>query len=326
MSRRTTKTRAKDRDRLLRANVWSIRTLWHGTLKQTYRLVVLAVVLGLLGAAGWGGKVALDRLFYNNPDFRLQTVRLNPNEAIDERDFIAITGLELDTNIFRIDVRKLTRQLLDQPAIQTASVQRQTPGTLIVNVTARSPRAWLACPDAGLAANRGAGSLLLGFDGIVYPCPALQLATAAQLPVIELSAMDGHPLRPGMKSAHPELATCVRLVNSARDGGVFEPGWISTVRQANAWSLELTNRDGVVATFGLSDHARQLTYLRDALAHAGRKGYAIATINLIPRENVPITVSTATPPRAIPVAEPETPPAARPNRRARDLDALLNRN
>ncbi len=161
MSRRTSKARAKERDRLLHANVWSIRTLWHGTLKQTYRLVLVSLVLGLLGAAGWGGKVALDRLFYDNPDFRLQTVRLNPNEAIDERDFIAITGLELDTNLFRIDVKKLTRCLLAQPAIQNATVERQTPGTLIVNVTARTPRAWLACPDAGITASRETGGLLM---------------------------------------------------------------------------------------------------------------------------------------------------------------------
>ena len=325
MSRRTSKARAKERDRLLHANVWSIRTLWHGTLKQTYRLVVVSLVLGLLGAAGWGGKVALDRLFYDNPDFRLQTVRLNPNEAIDERDFIAITGLELDTNLFRIDVKKLTRCLLAQPAIQNATVERQTPGTLIVNVTARTPRAWLACPDAGITANRDTGGLVLGFDGVVYPCPALQLASATPLPVIELSARDGHALRPGEKCTHPDLANCVRLVNSARDQGGFEPGWIATVRQANAWSLALTTRDGLVATFGLGDHPRQLAYLRDALAHATRKGYALGTINLIPRENVPVTLNSSVPPRAVPVAEPEAAPA-RPNRRARDLDALLNRN
>lgn len=325
MSRRTTKARDRQRERLLRANVWSIRTLWHGMLRNTYRLVVLLLVLAALGGAGWGGKLALDRLFYNNPDFRLQTVKLNTNEAIDERDFIAITGIELDTNIFRIDVKAIKRRLLEQPAIRAASVERQTPGTLIVNVTARVPVAWLACPDAGCAAERAAGAMVLGNDGIVYPCPKLQLATAEPLPVITLSGKDGNPFRPGEKLVHPELANCVRLANTARDFGGFEPGWIDCVRQTNAWSLALTTKDGLVATFGLGDHARQLSYLRDALAHAGRKGYALATINLIPRENVPVTLSSSAPPRAVPVDEPEAAPA-RPNRRARDLDALLNRN
>lgn len=326
MARKTNNHRAQQRDRLLRANVWSLRTLWTSLLKHTYRLILVTLVLGAVGGACWGGKVALDRLFYENPDFRLQEVKLNPNEAINERDFVAITGLDLNTNLFRIDIRAITRRLLSHPAIKTAAVERQTPGTLLVNVTARTPRAWIACPEGGLPATRAAGSMLVGFDEVLYPCPELQLQTAAPLPVIELSKQDAHPLEPGTKCRHPEFANCVRLVNAARDQDGHGLEWIATVRQANAWSLALTTQDATVATFGLGDHPRQLAYLHTALEHARTKGYTIATINLIPRENVPVTVTAAVPPRAIPVEEPATTPPASGTRRARDLDSLLNRN
>ena len=66
--------------------------------------------------------------------------------------------------------------------------------------------------------------------------------------------------------------------------------------------------------------------LRAALDHAGEKGYVIATINLIPKFNIPITLrEPSAPPRAIPVSAVANPPTA-PARRARDLNNLLNRN
>ncbi len=66
--------------------------------------------------------------------------------------------------------------------------------------------------------------------------------------------------------------------------------------------------------------------LRAALDHAGAKGYAIDTINLIPKYNIPITVRDgATPPKAIPVST-VAPANAEESRRARDLSSLLNRN
>jgi hypothetical protein len=69
-----------------------------------------------------------------------------------------------------------------------------------------------------------------------------------------------------------------------------------------------------------------VTNLLAARTHAQRRGYTIATINLIPKKNVPITVATDTaPPKAIRVEEP-SPAAIRQDRHARDLNTLLNRD
>ena len=102
--------------------------------------------------------------------------------------------------------------------------------------------------------------------------------------------------------------------------------WIESVRQANAWSLELVTRQGTVATFGLGDHERQISSLQASIDHASEKGYSIGTINLIPKYNIPITVRNEPAAlRAIPVSEP-TPGDVSKDRRARDLSTLLNRN
>ena len=45
---------------------------------------------------------------------------------------------------------------------------------------------------------------------------------------------------------------------------------------------------------GLGDHARQVANFRTALAHATSRGYQSDTINLIPKHNIPITITEET--------------------------------
>ena len=118
----------------------------------------------------------------------------------------------------------------------------------------------------------------------------------------------------------------MQLLDSARAADPDAVQWIDSIRQLNEWSLELVTRQGTSAIFSLGDHARQIESLRAALDHAGEKGYDIATINLIPKYNIPITLrEEQAPPRAILVSPPneESPSDAR---HARDLGTILNRN
>lgn len=335
MRRHSNKSRNCARNNVLHARVWSSRLLRIGIFKFLFRCIKPAGILAILGGLGWGVQQGLQRAFYDNPDFRLQAVDLNPNSAIDELDFVRITGIDLQANLFRLDRRAIARCLTTLPEIAEAQVERRLPGTLVVRVTARAPRAWIACPDAGMPAARQAGAMLVDCHDIAYPCPARQLEAAAGLPVIVLPARAKEPIGVGKKILQPELQRCLRLLVSSTDGDPESPHWIDSIKQANAWSLTLTTREGTVATVGLGDHARQLSNLRAALKHAANKGYGIATINLIPKENIPVTVTgtgagpgaaatEAAPPKAILVAEP-IPPASSRDRHARDLKDILNR-
>jgi len=125
---------------------------------------------------------------------------------------------------------------------------------------------------------------------------------------------------------HPEYRRCTYLLNSFRDIFPNDLQIIETVYQINPWSINLTTRSKTTATFGLDDHNRQLEYFSQALHHAQKKGYEIETINLIPKQNIPITIrGEEAPPRAIPVGDS---PATNndESRRKNDLQSLLNRN
>lgn len=328
MKRKTTKPRRHSRQSVLEVRVLSPRIAWFGFLRFSGTILKIACVIAVIAGIGWGVWRGIQHAFYKNPDFSLQVIDLNANPVIDELGVTAVAGIDLTANpsLFDVDVDEATRKLSALPGITEARVERHLPGTLVVRVVARSPKAWIACPAAGLTEVRRAGAMLVDTKGVAYPCPELQTELAASLPVIELPASADHPIQPGAKIQQPELEHCFGLLDSAREADPDATRWIEAIRPLNDWSLLLVTRQGTAATFGLGDHPRQIASLRAALDHAGEKGYVIETINLIPKYNIPISVRDGdAPPRAIPVSAP-APANTGETRRARDLSNLLNRN
>jgi hypothetical protein len=298
------KPRTSVRDNVLHVHVWSSRLFCFGLLKLLFRFGKYTCVLAIIGGIIWGIQQIIQRAFYDNPEFTLQVVDINPNSAIDEIDFVKVTGINLRANLFRIDIPAITKCLKSLPQVADAQVERRLPGTLVVHVTARNPRAWIACPDAGIPVVRQVGAMLVDDNNIAYPCAARQFASAAKLPIIILPARATETITMGEKIRQPELQRCLQVLAITGESAADSQVWIDSIKQANVWSLALTTSDGATATLGLVDQARQVSNLRAALRHAENKGYAIETINLIPKENVPITVNTGPPPKAIPVVEP----------------------
>ena len=327
MKQKTTRNRRHNRQSVLEVRVMSPRIAWFGFLRLLGKLVKFACLLAVLTGIGWGVWRGVKHAFYQNPDFRLKAIKLNENPVIDEVGVVETLGIDLTAcpSLFDIDVKEACRKLQALPSITEARVERHLPGNLVVRVIPRSPKAWISCPDAGLVKIRRAGAMLVDHEGVAYPCPDLQVASASALPVIELSASVDHPVIPGAKISHPSLEHCLMLLDAARKADPDAIQWIESIRQANEWSLELLTRHGTLATFSLGDHPRQIENLRAALDHAGEKGYMIETINLIPKYNIPITVRDGeTPPRAILVSPKKQ--TAGGSRRDTDLGAILNRN
>lgn len=297
--RQTTRSRRHSHSKVMEVRVMSPRIAWLGALRVAVSLAKLACILAVIAGIGWGGWQGIQHAFYNNPDFRLQVIDLNANPVIDEVELVKAAEIDLSTNLFKIDVKEVERKLKCLPEIAEVHAERHLPGTLMVRVTARTPWAWISCPAAGLPEVRRPGAMLVDHDGIAYPCPILQLESAVRLPSIQLPASKENPIIAGKRVNHPELARCFHLLDSACEADAEAIHWIDSVKQTNEWSMLLTTRQGIAATFGIGDHARQIGNLRAAMEHASQKGYAIETINLIPKRNVPITVhgdTRATPP------------------------------
>jgi hypothetical protein len=305
--RQTTKPRRNQtRPRVLEVRVLSPRIAWFSFLKILGKLTKLACILAVITGIGWSVWQGIQRAFYENPDFRLQLIDLNTNPVIDEVGVVEAAGIDLTASLFEIDVTAVAEKLKALPAIADARAERHLPGKLLVRVTPRLPQAWISTPESGLPSGRQAGAMLVDTSGIAYPCPEMQVESAAGLPIIHLPLSAAQPIIPGAPVKHPQLTHCLRLLNSASTADSHSIAWIESIEQVNSWSLRIITRDGTSATFGLGDHVRQIQSLRAAMDHSSQKGYSIQTINLIPKQNIPITLrdESQPPPRAVPVSEP----------------------
>jgi hypothetical protein len=307
----------------LQAHVMSPRIAWFGLMRYLRKFAKLAFVLALIGGAVWGVRLGIRRGLLENKEFRLQAIELTPNPAIDERDLVRIAGIDINGSLFECDVVEIESRLQNRPELSSAKVRREFPGTLIVEVTARVPHAWIASPAHGIAARDPQQGLLVDRAGVAFTCPRGLYLTASALPVLHLGP-GGEAPAAGTKVVHPEFDRLMSLYQVACRELPGAQDWIDSLRQNRKWSLAIVSRDGTEASFGLGDHPRQMANFRAALDHARAKDQQIATIELIPERNLPVLLRGDDVPRAILIDEPEAVPAP-PDRRERDLQKLLNR-
>jgi hypothetical protein len=312
--------------KVLKSEVMSPRIAWFNFLDVLKLFTKISAVIAALLVIGYGVREAIEYTFHQNPDFRLQSIQLNTNYVIDESGLVEQLAIDLNANIFDFDTNEMEKKLLRTPAIEQVKIERELPGSLVFEITTRRPQAWIACPEERIMTSRKANQLLVDDNGFIYPCPEQQLERAMNLPVIRVKADKKHPILEGSILKHPEYRRCVQLLDSFRTIFPDDVRIIETIYQTKPWSINLSTRSGTTATFGLDDHSRQLDFFSQALHHARKKGYEIETINLIPKQNVPITIrGEAAPPRAIPVgARSATQKTG--SRRNNDLQSLLIRN
>lgn len=320
--RRTSRVQHRRQVIELQANVVSPRIVWFGLLKNARRLIRFAVILAVLGAAVWWVNYGIRRGVLENEKFSLQEIKLTPNPVLDERGLVNLAGIDLSGTLFDCDSADIQAKLRALPAVESATVRREFPGTLVVSVKSRVPCAWVAQESAGILARDPEHGLLVDDRGIAFSCPEGLLAEAVCLPVFELGSDGERPL-PGQPVSHPEYSRLKRLYRVACSELPGASEWIDTLRQTRSWSMEIVSRDGTSATFGLGDHERQMADFRSALEHARDREQQIVSIELIPERNIPVVLHGEGVPRAILLDEPS--PAPGPARRSRDLQNLLNR-
>ncbi|OGV48552.1 MAG: hypothetical protein A2X49_15315 [Lentisphaerae bacterium GWF2_52_8] len=172
-------------------------------------LIVLlsgTLLLGIL-LGGWCW------LFSKNEHFTLKHIQVQGSGWWKGRDAEIVKVLSLrpgETNLFSLDLAALRKELSAEPSIESVTMERLMPDTLIVRITERIPRAFLNSRNSGL---------LLDSSGMVLAKDSC-LNIDRNLPVIVLGARASHiidpktgkppELKPGMQL--PELKPALELL------------------------------------------------------------------------------------------------------------------
>jgi cell division septal protein FtsQ len=286
--RRTTRVLPKNRSRVLQARIYSPRIFWYTTLKWLTRLFKFAFLFALVGGAGYAIWDYGKKNFLENPQYELRVIKLSPNNAFDESDVVTIADIPLNESIFGISLSKVEECLRARPEITSATVTRELPGTIRIDVTVRQPFAWIECRARQMEGRSREKGYLIDREGVLYRCPALQYDAAVVLPVIVIATEEAGLLVPGERIESKTMKRSLRLLTIAEPMTRSDLPWIDSVEPYQPWAMKVWTRDGIEAIFGLEDHQVQMENLFLSMKHAREKGLHIASINLIPERNLPV--------------------------------------
>jgi len=115
--------------------------LWllEGIGRLARRMVIVAKVLAalaVLAATVWLGRIVIHHVVASSR-FALREIRVGPSAHLGREQIEALAGIGLGDPLLDLDTDQVAARLARHPWIAAARVQRQLPGTLVIEVTER---------------------------------------------------------------------------------------------------------------------------------------------------------------------------------------------
>jgi hypothetical protein len=243
------------------------------------------VLLGLLAFAWVGIRALISAQFTGNQDYNVRVVEVNTAGTMTREEALAITGIREGLNIFSLNLEAAQHALASIPEIKAARVERILPDTVTIEINARRPVAWVAPADTGADPSTMETACLVDDECVMMKPDGFE-AGYTRLPVVY--GVQINQWRPGDRISLPELRAALELFTRASERTnpevILRAADVSKGWCIQAWSDPLTRY-----TFGLENMSAQLDRLQFIMLHVGQTSRKIATANLIPERNTPVT-------------------------------------
>ena len=272
------------------------------TRKWSMRVVKTVAWTALAAAVAAGCIIGWQRLFWNNPDYSLKYVHVTTGGSLTREQAIKAANLQTGRNIYSYKIGAAREALRKLPQVASVEVTRYFPNRIDVTVTERKPVAWVSSKATETEA-KSDRAFLMDDSGIVFQ-PKRTLNEYGPMPVIGGVEMEdielGNPIRKA------EIAAALDVLRRVRDSGNFK---VMSIDVTKGYSFVVTNQRKSQFTFGLDHIPEQLNRLDAIQVEAAQIGQDIATANLIPKRNIPVTFMVPTPPEP---PDDDTPDKPRP--------------
>jgi len=267
--------------------------------KASWLIKALAIVVMVLSATA-SVRWVYQQIFFENSEFVLNRLQVHSDGVLTEGELATAAGIELGMNLMEIDLDEVRERLAKLPMVIRSEVIRELPDRLEIRVKERVPVAWLSCPPHGVRPKNTAHGFLVDEEGQVFRCHKL-IGRFMALPVIETMRMP-KPAE-GTRIEFAPVQEAISLIQ--RSNALFERDRleVSEVRLRNEWSLNVHYNNQMTVVFGSGDTERGLEDLRWIVSHAHSAHKELATVNLIPTRNIPVTFFNPPEQRAVPIAQ-----------------------
>jgi len=238
---------------------------------------------GAVGGIGYGGREALRRFFWQNPDYNLAEVAIHTDGSLTREQIVEATGIQEGKNIFGINLSTARKGLIALPQVERAEIERILPNTISIDIAERKPVAWVTGGDDDNP-SADPGAFLIDRDGILLRVKT-QVPDYYHLPVIcglEVNNYEG-----GETVDLPEVRAALDLIRITGENPARYQ--VRSIDVSKGYCLVVTDERHAKITFPLENIEAQLERLALLYSNVDGSGREIQTVNLLVQRNVPVT-------------------------------------
>lgn len=294
-NQRASSARQRKQQHLLDVKVRSRKAAEHRARSFVTFLSVLVLIAGSVGGAWYGGREALRRFFWENPEYNVASVEVKTDGPLTREQILESAGVREGRNIFSINIAKSRKGLLGLAQVEHAEVGRVLPNKITIDVAERKPVAWVArkVEEDPTAYMKG---FLIDRKGVLMRTTSMT-AESFRLPVI--SGVMTENFEDGETADTPEIRAALDLLRLTAEGSTRLQ--VRSIDVSKGYCMVVTDERRAQITFKLEEINEQLERLAKYLDQIDASKRELQTVNLMVARNTPVTFRP--PPEPEPAAE-----------------------
>jgi cell division septal protein FtsQ len=269
----------------------------------------LFLICAAVGGIGYGGREALRKFFWQNPDYNLSEVAIHTDGSLTREQIVEATNIHEGKNIFAINLSAARKGLMALPQVERAEIERIMPNKISIDIAERKPVAWVTGKDDS-DPSADPGAFLIDRAGILLRMKT-QVPEYYHLPVICGLEVDNY--EEGETIDLPEVGAALDLIRLTGENPARYQ--VRSIDVSKGYCLVVSDERHAKITFPLDNIGAQLDRLQRLYANVDENRREIQTVNLMVKYNVPVTFVPPPDPvadAADPDAQASPSPAAAP--------------
>jgi cell division protein FtsQ len=271
---------------LLDVKVRSRKAVQHRNRRVLVFLSKILLLAGLSAGIYLGGTLGARRFFFENPDYRLNTIEVQTDGMLQREQILQTAGLEEGENIFRVNLAGVQERLQQLPQVDEVQVLRKLPGEIDIKVAERKPIAWITSEKQISDPFSSEAAFLVDGRGVLMKEKKL-LPEYLGLPLI--CGCANEPLAAGKIVGSQEVKAALELLNLTARSLIQTRFQIREIDLSKGYCLVVTDKNRTRVTLGFNELETQLRRLDKFLTYCDDSKQELASVNLLVQRNIPVT-------------------------------------
>jgi hypothetical protein len=288
-NRRLSNVRQRRQQHLLDVKVRSRRATQHRIRSAMGVLWKLTFVVIFCGAAYVGGREAVKRLFFENPEYHVQTIELQTDGTLQREQVLKAAGLHEGANIFSVNLASVRNRIQQLPQADEVEIMRKLPSEIDIRIVERKPVAWITSEKEINDPFASDAAFLVGARGVLMKQKKL-LPEYLGLPLIV--GCSSETLEAGKVVESAEVKTALELLRLTESTFLQMRFQIREIDISKSYCLLVTDKNRSRVMFALNDLEGQLRRLQVFLDYCDNTKQELETLNLVAQRNIPVTFTS----------------------------------